>query len=632
MTFRDFVAEEKLFLRRVIVAFGLVVVCFGILIANLYNLQIRQHAYYTTRSDANDIKMLPIAPTRGMIYDRNGIPLVRNVTWYDLSVTPYKISDMDELLRQLTPIVDLTADDISQFRQALKSGSRYRPVVLKNALTDVEIARFAVNQFHFTGVTVNSYEDRQYPYGAELAHVIGYVSKINDSDLKTLGKNGLAENYAADHNIGKQGIERYYENDLHGKTGYQEVEVDNHGRIVRLLKDVPPVAGKDIHLTLDLHLQEYIESLLAGQRAAVLVEDPHDGSVLAMVSTPSYDPNPFVKGISYQDYNKLLQDKDLPLINRVTQGLYPPASTVKPYMAISALVNDVITPHTQFFGAPTWTLPGTQRHYRDWKKSGHGMLDVTKAIEESADTFFYQVAYMMGIDRINTMLSQFGYGKSTGIDLDEEYTGLLPSREWKQRVHKKAWYQGDTISVGIGQGYWIATPIQMVKAMVALLNNGKVIAPHLLEDERSGNTVTPYRAPEASTQIASAASPYWSLVRQAMFGMANAPNGTGYKFFHTAPYGIAAKSGTSQVFSLKENQTYNAKMIPVRLRDHVFYTAFAPYKNPQVAVALILENGGSNGVTAAPVMRQIMDHLFAPQAHDSTDNTTPSSDETETGE
>lgn len=632
MTFRDFVAEEKLFLRRVIVAFGLVVVCFGILIANLYNLQIRQHAYYTTRSDANDIKMLPIAPTRGMIYDRNGIPLVRNVTWYDLSVTPYKISDMDELLRQLTPIVDLTADDISQFRQALKSGSRYRPVVLKNALTDVEIARFAVNQFHFTGVTVNSYEDRQYPYGAELAHVIGYVSKINDSDLKTLGKNGLAENYAADHNIGKQGIERYYENDLHGKTGYQEVEVDNHGRIVRLLKDVPPVAGKDIHLTLDLHLQEYIESLLAGQRAAVLVEDPHDGSVLAMVSTPSYDPNPFVKGISYQDYNKLLQDKDLPLINRVTQGLYPPASTVKPYMAISALVNDVITPHTQFFGAPTWTLPGTQRHYRDWKKSGHGMLDVTKAIEESADTFFYQVAYMMGIDRINTMLSQFGYGKSTGIDLDEEYTGLLPSREWKQRVHKKAWYQGDTISVGIGQGYWIATPIQMVKAMVALLNNGKVIAPHLLEDERSGNTVTPYRAPEASTQIASAASPYWSLVRQAMFGMANAPNGTGYKFFHTAPYGIAAKSGTSQVFSLKENQTYNAKMIPVRLRDHVFYTAFAPYKNPQVAVALILENGGSNGVTAAPVMRQIMDHLFAPQEHDSTDNTTPSSDETETGE
>lgn len=613
MTFRDFEAEEKLFQRRVLVAFGLVVICFGILIYNLYNLQICQHQYYTTRSNANDIKMLPVAPTRGMIYDRNGIPLVRNVTWYDISVTPYKISDMNALIQQLTPIVDLTPDDIDQFRHELKASSRYRPVVLKNALTDVEIARFSVNQFHFSGVNINSYEDRQYPYGAALAHVLGYVSKINDNDLKALDQKGQAENYAADHNIGKQGIERYYENELHGKTGYQEVEVDNHGRIVRLLKDVPPVAGKNIHLTLDLHLQQYIESLLAGQRAAVLVEDPHDGSVLAMVSNPSYDPNPFVKGISYQDYNKLLHDKDLPLINRVTQGLYPPASTVKPYMAMSALLNGVITPQTSFFGTPTWTLPGTERHYRDWKKTGHGMLDVTKAIEESADTFFYQVAYMMGIDRINSMLSQFGYGKPTGIDLDEEYNGLLPSREWKQKVHKKAWYQGDTISVGIGQGYWIATPIQMVKAMVALINNGKVIVPHLLLDEENGKTLTPYQAPEAPSQIASASSPYWELVRQAMFGMANEPNGTGYKFFHTAPYGIAAKSGTSQVFSLKENQTYNAKMIPVRLRDHVFYTAFAPYKNPKVAVALILENGGSDGVTAAPVMRQIMDHLFAPQ-------------------
>ena len=613
MTFKDFAAEEKLFLRRVVVAFGLVVICFGILLFNLYNLQIRQHQYYTTRSNENDIKMLPVAPTRGMIYDRNGIPLVRNVTWYDIAVTPYKISNMDTLIQQLAPIVDLTQEDIDAFRHALKSSSRYRPVVLKNALTEVEIARFSVNQFRFSGVTVNSYEDREYPYGAELAHVLGYVSKINDSDLKTLSKEGIAENYAADNNIGKQGIERYYENELHGKTGYQEVEVDNHGRIVRLLKDVPPVAGKNIHLTLDLHLQEYIESLIAGQRAAVLVEDPHDGAVLAMVSNPSYDPNPFVKGISYQAYDKLLKDKDLPLINRVTQGLYPPASTVKPYMAMSALLNGVITPQTSFFGAPTWTLPGTERRYRDWKKTGHGMLNVTKAIEESADTFFYQVAFMMGIDRIDRMLSQFGYGKPTGIDLNEEYNGLLPSRDWKQRVHKKTWYQGDTISVGIGQGYWIATPIQMVKAMVALLNNGKVIAPHLLQEEDNGKTRIPYHAATPPTQIANAASPYWGLVRQAMFGMANSPNGTGYKFFHTAPYGIAAKSGTSQVFSLKENQTYNAKMIPIRLRDHVFYTAFAPYNNPKVAIALILENGGSDGVTAAPVMRQILDHLFVSQ-------------------
>lgn len=612
MNFRNFEAEEKLFVRRARVAFALVVTCFTILGVNLYRLQVRDHSYYQTRSNQNDIKMIPIAPTRGLIYDRNGIPLVHNVTWYDIMLTPYKIDDMQATLKALTPIVDLTPEEIDSFTRTLKQSSRYKPVVLKEELTDEQVARFSVNQYRFTGVTIDTYQDREYPWGADLAHVVGYVSKINDNDYKRLNAAGIAENYAADHNIGKQGIEGYYESQLHGKPGYQEVEVDNHGRIVRVLKEVPPIAGKNITLTIDLHLQQYVESLLAGQRAAVLVEDPHDGSVLAMVSSPSYDPNPFVKGISYQAYKTLLQDKNLPLINRVTQGLYPPASTVKPYMAMSALLTGVITPQTSFYGAPTWTLPGTDRRYRDWKKSGHGMLDVTKAIEESADTFFYQVAFMMGIDRIHSMLGQFGYGKSTGIDLNEEYNGLLPSRDWKQKVHKKTWYQGDTVSVGIGQGYWIATPIQMVKAMVALINNGKVIAPHLLEKTERGKTVEMYQPTQPQPQIGDAHSPYWGLVRRAMFGMANAPNGTGYKYFHTAPYGIAAKSGTSQVFSLKQNQTYNAKMIPVRLRDHIFYTAFAPFNNPKVAVALILENGGNEGVTAAPVMREILDHIFLP--------------------
>lgn len=614
MNFRNFEAEEKLFARRAIVAFALVVICFTILGINLYRLQVDQHSYYQTRSNENDIKMIPIAPTRGLIFDRNGIPLVRNVSWYDIHITPYKIDNMQETLKELTPIVDLTPEEIETFEHELKQNSRYKPVELKAELTDEEVARFAVNQFRFSGVTVDTYQDREYPYGADLAHVLGYVSKINDNDYKRLNAAGVGENYAADHNIGKQGIEGYYESLLHGKTGYQEVEVDNHGRIVRVLKEVPPVAGQNITLTLDLHLQQYVESQLAGQRAAALIEDPHDGSVLAMVSAPSYDPNPFVKGISYKAYKTLLQDKDLPLINRVTQGLYPPASTVKPYMAMSALLTKVITPSFTIFGAPTWTLPGTDRKYRDWKKTGHGMLDVTKAIEESADSFFYQVAFMMGIDRIHTMLGQFGYGKSTGIDLNEEYAGLLPSREWKQKVHKKMWYQGDTVSVGIGQGYWVATPIQMVKALVALLNNGRVINPHLLEKSQRGTVVQPYQAKLPQPQIGDAKSPYWSLVRHAMFGMANAPNGTGYKYFHTAPYGIAAKSGTSQVFSLKQNQVYNAKMTPMRLRDHIFYTAFAPFNDPKVAVALILENGGNEGVTAAPLMRNILDHIFVPEA------------------
>ncbi len=613
MNLRNFEIEEKLFIRRAIAAFSLVAVCFGILAYNLHRLQIKEHSYYQTRSNDNDIKMIPIAPTRGMIYDRNGTALVKNITQYDLTIIPYKITDLKATIQALTPLIGLTPDDINDFWHRLKQNSRYKPIIVKDELTEEQIARFSIDEYRFPGVSIESYQDRQYPFGAALAHVVGYVSKINDNDFKRLNAAGVSENYAADHNIGKQGIEGYYESVLHGQTGYQEVEVDNHGRIVRVLSEQPPVAGKNVWLTLDLPLQQYIESLLVGQRAAVLVEDPHDGSVLAMVSAPSYDPNPFVKGISYKAYEELLHNKDLPLINRVTQGLYPPASTVKPYMAMSALLNGVITPQSTFFGAPTWTLPGTDRHYRDWKKSGHGMLNVTKAIEESADTFFYQVAYMMGIDRIHHMLSQFGYGRLTGIDLHEEYRGLLPSRDWKQKVHKKGWYQGDTISVGIGQGYWIATPVQMVKALVALLNNGKVLTPHLLLKEQQGNSVQLYKPAAADPQIGDPDSPYWSLVRHAMFGMANAPNGTGYRYFHTAPYGIAAKSGTSQVFSLRENQVYNAKMIPIRLRDHIFYTAFAPFKDPKVAVALILENGGVNDVTAAPLMRQILDHIMLPQ-------------------
>ncbi len=617
---RDHTAESLLFIRRAIIAFVVVILLFGVLGFNLYHLQVGMHSFYQTRSNQNDIKMLPIAPSRGLIMDRNGVVLAQNITLYQIQLIPGKVPDLQATIKALTPIVDLTPDDLADFKDAMYHGRKFNEIPLKLALTDEEVARFSVNQFKFPGVSISSYQQRRYPYGAELAHVVGYVSKINDRDDKELSEEGLAENYAADHDIGKQGIEKFYEKELHGRTGYQEVEVDNHGHVVRLLTETPPQAGENIKLTLDLGLQQYIEQLLKGQRAAVVVVDPRDGSVRAMVSSPSYDPNPFVNGITGKAYSALLKNPDLPLINRVTQGLYPPASTVKPYMAMSALFAGVITPQTTFFGAPTWTLPGTDRHYRDWMKTGHGYLNVTKAIEESADTFFYQVAYEMGIDRIHEWLSKFGYGKSSGIDLDEQYYGNLPSREWKMKVHKKEWYQGDTVSVGIGQGYWIATPIQMVKALTILINNGKIMTPHLMDSMQLGKVITPFKMPDTS-QIGDPKSPYWNIVKNAMFGMANAPNGTGYKLFHTAPYKIAAKSGTSQVFSLRENQTYNAKMTPVRLRDHIFYTAFAPFDHPTVAVALILENGGGDGVVAGPTMRAILDHIFVK------DNTTDCTDE-----
>lgn len=338
--------------------------------------------------------------------------------------------------------MDLTDEDIANFEKERKRSRRFTSIAVKTPLTEVQVARFAVNQFRFPGIEVKGYQRRFYPYGSALTHVIGYVSKINDKDVERLDKEGILANYAATHDIGKLGIERYYESVLHGKTGYEEVEVNNRGRVIRQLHEQPPQAGKDIYLTLDLHLQTYIEQLLSGSRAAVVVTDPRTGGILALVSNPSYDPNLFVDGISNKDYQGLLNDPNRPLINRATQGVYPPASTVKPYIAVSALSAGVITKNTSLFDPGWWQLPGSEKRFRDWKKWGHGRLNVTKALEESADTFFYQVAYDMGIDRLSSWMSKFGYGEYTGIDLSEERAGLMPTREWKQKRHKNLGIKG----------------------------------------------------------------------------------------------------------------------------------------------------------------------------------------------
>lgn len=612
MLFRDYKKEEVLFFKRAIMSFLIVAAGFAALVVNLYHLQIDDYNEYKLRSADNYIRLIPIEPVRGIIYDRNGIPLVENVKSYDLDIMPYKVDHLKATVSGVLSDIGDSQDDINEKLKEISVASKFKYFTLKEGLSDVEIAKFSVDEFKYPGVSISTSRYRHYIYGADLAHVIGFVSKINASDLKRIDKEGQSENYLADKDIGKQGIEAYYENALHGQTGFKEVEVDNHGRVVRVIKETPAIAGENIHLTIDLKLQQYIEKLLVGQNAAMIVEDPRDGSVLAMVSNPSYDPNPFVKGISYKDYKALLNDPNRPLINRVTQGLYPPASTVKPYIAFSAMYKNIIKPTTTLYSGPSWTLPGTKRSYRDWVKTGHGTINFKQAIEESADTFFYQVAYMMGIDTLHEMLSKFGYGKMSGIDLNEQYAGLLPSREWKMKVHKQPWYQGDTVPVGIGQGYWLASPIQMEKAMVTLINNGKALNPHLMMNEQFGNVVVPYSGNDKVGYIADKNSPYWGLVQDAMFGMANSKNGTGYRFFHTAPYGIASKTGTSQVFSLKEHQIYNAKNIPLRLHDHIFYTAYAPYKSPTVAIVLILENGGVNGIMGAKVIRNVMDHMLLP--------------------
>ncbi|MDU6410222.1 MAG: peptidoglycan DD-transpeptidase MrdA [Yersiniaceae bacterium] len=606
--FRDYSAESALFVRRALVAFAGILLLSGILVANLYNLQIMRFEDYRTRSNENRIKLVPIAPSRGIIYDRNGVPLALNRTIYQLELVPEKVDDLQAVLEQLRPVVDLTDEDIANFQKERKRSRRFTSIAVKPALTEVQVARFAVNQFRFPGVEVKGYQRRYYPYNSALTHVIGYVSKINDRDVERLDKAGILPNYAATHDIGKLGIERYYEDVLHGKTGYEEVEVNNRGRVIRQLHEQAPQAGKDIYLTLDLSLQTYIEKLLAGSRAAVVVTDPRDGGIRALVSNPSYDPNLFVDGISSKDYKALLEDPNKPLINRATQGVYPPASTVKPYIAVSALTAGVITRNTSLFDPGWWQLPGSEKRFRDWKKWGHGRLNVTRSLEESADTFFYQVAYDMGIDRLSEWMTKFGYGHYSGIDLSEERAGNMPNREWKFKRFKKPWYQGDTIPVGIGQGYWTATPVQMIKAMMILINDGTIKTPHLLQSTQVDGKQVPY-VQEENGHIGDIHSGYWEIAKDGMYGVANRPNGTARKSFADAPYRAAAKSGTAQVFGLRENETYNAHKIAERLRDHKLMTAFAPYDKPTVAVIVILENGGA-GPAVGTITRQILDHIL----------------------
>lgn len=607
-SFRDHSAESALFVRRALVAFLGILLLTGVLLVNLYHLQILRFNDYQTRSNVNRIKLVPIPPSRGIIYDRNGTPLASNRTIYQIEMMPEKVDNVQDTLDSLRSVIDLTDDDIANFKKERARSHRFTSIPIKNNLTEVQVARFAVNQYRFPGVEVKGYKRRFYPYGSALTHVIGYVSKVNDKDVERLKKDEKLANYAATRDIGKLGIERYYEDILHGQTGYEEVEVNNRGRVIRQLKEVPPVAGNDIYLTLDLGLQSYIETLLAGSRASVIVTDPNTGGILALVSMPSYNPNLFVDGISSKDYSALLNDPNTPLINRATQGIYPPASTVKPYIAVSALSAGVINRNTSLFDPGWWQLPGSEKRYRDWKKWGHGRLNITKSIEESADTFFYQVAYDLGIDRLGEWMNKFGYGHYTGIDLAEERSGNMPTREWKMKRFKKPWYQGDTIPVGIGQGYWTATPIQMSKSLMILINDGVVRVPHLLMSRVENGKQIPWTQPPEEP-VGDIHSGYWEIAKDGMYGVANRGNGTAHRYFANAPYKAAVKSGTAQVFGLKANETYNASKITERLRDHKMMVGYAPYEKPQYTVTIILENGGA-GPAVGTLMRQILDHLM----------------------
>ncbi|EHK2923656.1 TPA: penicillin-binding protein 2 [Vibrio parahaemolyticus] len=610
---RDYQAEARLFASRAIVAFFGIVILMGLLVANMYNIQVNQFQDYQTRSNDNRIKVVPIAPNRGLIYDRNGVLLAENRPVFNLELTPEKIKDIDATIQELQTILEITPEQIERFHRERKRTRRFKSVPLLTQLNEKQVAVFSVNQYRFPGVEISATLKRYYPYGEVLTHVIGYVSRINDRDMQRLIREEKDANYQATRDIGKLGIEKYYEDLLHGTAGYQEVEVNSRGRVIRTLKYVPPVPGKDIVLNLDINLQLYVHQLLDGRRGSAIVLDPRDNGVLAMVSSPSYDPNAFVHGISGKAYRDLLNDKNRPLVNRTTLGIYPPASTIKPFMAVAALQEGVITPNTTRNDPGYWRIPNSDtRPFRDWLRWGHGRVDVIKSIEESVDTFYYQIAYDLGIDRISNWMMMFGFGDYTGIDIYEESKANMPTRDWKMSRHKTPWYKGDTIPVGIGQGYWTATPMQIAKATSVLVNNGAVSAPHLLKSTiDNGDNFEEQETSEYVTYppIQNVPEKYWDIAKEGMRRVNHGSRGTARRSFYNMSYQTAGKSGTAQVFGLGENEEYNADEIAEHLRDHALFTGFAPFDDPKVIVTLVLENAGGGSSNGGPMARKIFDRV-----------------------
>ena len=616
---RNHSAEANLFARRTFIAFSGVVLILLILFANVFNLQVESFEKYQTRSNSNRIKLLPVAPNRGLIYDRHGVLLADNKPIYSLEVIAEDVDNIKENIAKVSDLLNISKERQDKFFKSMKRKRRFKPVELHSRLSDQQVALFSVNQHKFPGIFVNARLKRYYPFADLTTHTLGYVARINSKDAKKLEQAGKTENYAATYGIGRLGIERYYEDMLHGKIGHQEVEINNQGRVIRTLNYSPPLPGKDLTLTLDIELQMIAKRALSGKRGSVVAMDPRTGEVLAMYSNPSYDGNLFVHGISSKDYRKLLDSKDLPLINRSVQG-YPPASTVKPFLALTGLEENIITPATEINDPGWYQLKGLPNKYRDWRAGGHGKVNLTKAIEQSCNIYFYDLAFKLGITKISNMMERFGFGDYTGIDIFEESKAIMPSVEWKRVRYNKPWYTGETLSVGIGQSYWTVTPLQLTQALTTLVNRGERKIPHLLKAkseliiETNGNayhqiTPTVYE-PQAPLKLNNEQN--WEVVLKAMHGTVQTLGATGYNAFKGAKYDASGKTGSAQVARIKQDEEYDAKTTSENKRDNAMFIAFAPYDKPEIVVAVAIENvaKGGGATNAAPVARQIMDQYF----------------------
>lgn len=609
ITIKDHTAEANLFARRTVIALMVVGVMLAMIVSNLYYLQVTRFEAYQTRSNGNRIKVLPVAPNRGLIYDRNGVLLAENKPVFALEVVPEDVDDLDEMLRALSALLNISDEEIEDFHQATKRQRRFKPVVLRNRLGVRDVAIFSASQHKFPGVTVEARLARHYPYGASLTHMLGYVARINKKDLQKLSEAGQDANYAATHFIGKLGVEKFHEEILHGQVGYQEVEVNSQGRIIRTLNFEPPIPGQDLVLNIDVNMQLEAQKALEGRRGSIVALDPSSGGVIALYSNPSYDPNLFVHGISSKNYKALLDSTDRPLINRATQGQYPPASTVKPHLALVGLEEEVITPEYRMFDRGRYQLKNVSHVWRDWNPHGHGWVNVTSAIEQSCDTYFWDMSYRLGIDRISESMGEFGFGEYTGIDLYEESDGILPSRGLKRARKNEPWYIGDTISVGIGQGYWTATPLQLVQSLTTLINKGTRYVPQILRGYNGSDGVR-LEPKKELRPISIENESNWDVVLDAMYGTVNRENGGARDAFVDTNYISAGKTGTAQLVSIAQDAKYDAESLAEHLRDNAMYIGYAPYDSPEIAIAVALENAGGGGKNAAPIARQMMDYFF----------------------
>jgi penicillin-binding protein 2 len=599
--FQDQNGEARLFTSRAVIAGVLVAVALLLVALRLVHLQVERHEHFSTLSQDNRVKLEPLPPTRGMIYDANGIVLAENHPSFALTVTTEKAGDLQGLIDELARVVPIDAADLQRFERSRRRVRPYQGVALRTNLTEEEVARIAVNSHRFPSVDIGAELLREYPLGVYTAHVLGYVGRINEEELKRID----VSNYRGTSYIGKGGVEKAYEDELHGRVGHQQVEVNAKGRVLRVLESEPPAPGKDLRLYLDIRLQQDAAAALEGLRGAAVAIDPATGGVLAMVSSPSFDPNPFVLGIGIEEYAALRDSLDVPLFDRALRGQYPPGSTVKPFVGLGGLATGVVGPTEAKYCPGFYQLPNNKHKYRDWKRWGHGRTALEKAIVESCDVYFYDLAHDMGIERLHGFLAGFGFGERTGVDVAGELGGLLPSREWKRRARKQAWYPGETLIVGIGQGAFLATPLQLAAATATLANRGRFIEPRVAR----ATHIPGLGAPEpvsARVRDLGLNQGHVERVIHAMTQVVEGARGTARRI-RTDAYRIAGKTGTAQVFTVGQRERYNESEVAERMRDHALFVAFAPVDEPRIAVAVIVENGGHGGSVAAPIARALMD-------------------------